>query len=726
MLYIRYSLPRPTPPANLNPTFQSDPIFAPPALVPDRRAKGEWGTKFNLKNVAIHAHLLPTGEVLYWGRREFPGAPTFASLNEHKCFPFLLDLETLQSRRTSQPKRADGELINLFCSSHTFLPDGRLFVTGGHYYDSQGIEQSTIYDPFTNTWSPGPVMEHGRWYPTAVTLADGSVLVCSGQYATPSPLSPPPPPPPPDTPTNNTPEIWIDGQPGWTQLTDFRVATKLDLTLFPRMHVAPDDRVFMSGTSAPSYFFDTANKGTWTESSCRQAGVCEYAPSVMYDVGKIIYIGGGSPPLTTVEVIDLNAATPAWRTVQPMHFARRQHNATLLPDGTILVTGGTQGADFNNLSKGQPVHTAELWDPTAETWTLLADEEVDRCYHSTAVLLPDGNVLSAGGGEFNPGPGWVTNDPAATHTDAQIFKPPYQFKGPRPEILLAPEIIEYGQPFYVATSNSGQIKKASLIRLTSVTHSFNQNQRINFLTPSDIKDGVVTFTAPPHAKVCPPGHYLLFLLNEESVPSIGKIVQVKGHPKAAPRVAAEKTDPIVDNEAIIANAKRAPVVIGLVSTCPYGCWGNALTILARLKDVEIVRPIVNAEESVAYVYLNHDGLPDSQNWQEEFARLAFDAYNFRGVEVTLQGAVDLLAGALTILGNEHRPAVTLAPLEGPDLVQWRRDPTGATEPPTQAELQAFEQLTRQRQQTSGKVEVTVTGPLQKTQSGFVLKVRKYK
>ena len=688
--------------------------------------QGEWGTKFDLKNVAIHAHLLPTGEVLYWGRRELPGAPAFASLNEHKCFPFLLDLATQRSRPTSQPKRADGELVNLFCSGHTFLPDGRLLVTGGHYYDSQGIEQSTIYDPFTNTWAPGPVMENGRWYPTAVTLGDGSALVCSGQYATPGPLSPPPPPPQPNTPTNNTPEIWIDGQPGWTRLSDFRVSTKGDLTLFPRLHVAPDGRVFMSGTSASSFFFDTADQGSWTESSARQAGVSEYAPSVMYDVGKIIYIGGGSPPTNTVEVIDLNVPTPTWRTVQPMHFPRRQHNATLLPDGTILVTGGTKGEGFNNLDNGQPVHTAELWNPTTETWTLLADEEVDRCYHATAVLLPDGNVLSAGGGEFNPGPGWVSNGPAATHTDAQIFKPPYQFKGPRPEILHAQEIIEYGQPFDVRTPNSSDIKKASLVRLTSVTHSFNQNQRINFLAPTDIKDGVVTFTAPPHANLCPPGHYLMFLLNQESVPSIAKIIQVKGYPEAAPRVAAEITDPITDNEAIIANAKRPPVVIGLVSTCPYGCWGNALTILPQLKDVEIVRPIVNVQESVAYVYLNHGGLPDPEKWQEEFARLAFDAYNFRGVEVTLQGAVDWLNGALTILADEHRPAVTLAVLEGPDLVQWRRDPSGATKPPKQAELQAFEQLRHLRQQTPGKMEVTVTGPLQKTQSGFVLKVREYK
>jgi hypothetical protein len=119
-----------------------------------------------------------------------------------------------------------------------------------------------------------------------------------------------------------------------------------------------------------------------------------------------------------------------------MNFARRQHNATILPDGTVLVTGGTRGGGagdeaFNNLNLGQPVHIAELWDPRKKVktgqWTMLAAEQTDRCYHSTAVLLPDGRVLSAGGGEFllNEGtPQQVANDPKDTHTDAQLFDTP--------------------------------------------------------------------------------------------------------------------------------------------------------------------------------------------------------------------------------------------------------------------------------------------------------------
>ena len=108
-----------------------------------------------------------------------------------------------------------------------------------------------------------------------------------------------------------------------------------------------------------------------------------------------------------------------------MNFPRRQHNATILADGSVLVTGGTRSGgpgppqNFDNLDLGQPVHVAELWDPNRQQWTELAAEMIDRCYHSTAVLLPDATVLSAGGGEFFPIEAVTEeNDPADSHRDS--------------------------------------------------------------------------------------------------------------------------------------------------------------------------------------------------------------------------------------------------------------------------------------------------------------------
>ena len=147
----------------------------------------------------------------------------------------------------------------------------------------------------------------------SVTLPDGSVLVCSGSFATGVP-GPPTAQGGPQTATNNFPQIWNNGP--WETLTSFNENDQNSLPLYPRIHVSPDGRVFMSGTNAEGFFFNPANAGTWTPSASRSAGSRDYAPSVMYDVGKILYIGGGNDPSTFLptnvcETIDLNQPAPA-------------------------------------------------------------------------------------------------------------------------------------------------------------------------------------------------------------------------------------------------------------------------------------------------------------------------------------------------------------------------------------------------------------------------------
>jgi galactose oxidase len=219
-----------------------------------------------------------------------------------------------------------------------------------------------------------------------------------------------------------------------------------------------------------------------------------------------------------------------------MQFARRQHNATILADGAVLVTGGTQGSGFNDLGLGGPVHTAELWNPTENTWQQLAPESVDRCYHATVVLLPDGRVFSAGSGEFAAAVN-VSSLPTDSHPNCQLFSPPYLFKGARPVITQAPAQLSYGESFVVQTPAPNAISQVTLIRLGSVTQSFNQNQRINFLA-FQAGANQLTVTAPVNGNVCPPGHYMLFLLNQAGVPSVANIIQIGVPvPPTAPAVA---------------------------------------------------------------------------------------------------------------------------------------------------------------------------------------------
>ena len=583
---------------------------------PDKR--GQWGGPFTLLNVGIHAHVLPTGLVLMWGRRDnrqqsldtdpaSPLAPGLPPAPPATCTPFLWNPANGNMTQTPQPTLNDGTTnANLFCSGHAFLPDGRLLVAGGHLADGHGLNQATIYDPAANTWAPTAVMGDGRWYPTAIALPSGSVLVLSGSFFDPTQ----------NLVINNVmPQIWSNGT--FTSIASIPGAA---LDLFPRMHVASTGILYMTSL-IQTWSLDVSGTGTWTAlpNVLQPNGLCDYAPSVLHDVDKVLFVGGGNPPTANAVTIDLSQAQLAWRPTDPMNFPRRQHNATVLPDGTVLVTGGTRGGGapgtaeaFNDLDPGQPVHIAELWDPKTGHWTMLAAEKTDRCYHSTAVLLPDGRVLSAGSGEFilNEGtPQQVANDPQDTHYDAQVFSPPYLFKGPQPQITSAPDSVQYGDTFEIGTAQPEQIATISLIRLSSVTHSFNAGQRINFL-PSQVAGGTLTATAPPDANACPPGHYMLFIVNLQGVPSVAKIIQVSV-PAAAAAQAREAAQPEAaavgapapgrqaakDAFALRATVRAAAsgtrVVAGITGICPYGiaaCWGGANEALRNLEGVQYVEP----------------------------------------------------------------------------------------------------------------------------------------
>jgi galactose oxidase len=205
------------------------------------------------------------------------------------------------------------------------------------------------------------------------------------------------------------------------------------------------------------------------------------------------------------------------------------------PKATFLQGGGGQNSGFNDLTSGEPVHTAELWNPATGEWTVLAAEDVDRCYHSTTVLLPDATVLSAGGGEYRPD-NVHPNPDEDSHRDAQIFRPPYLFRGPRPEITSRLNEVAYGQTFMVGTPQPQDVELVSWIRLPSVTHAMDYSQRINFLSFRTTAGGL-EITAPDNANICPPGHYMLFLLNKAKVPSIAKILHIEA-PAGARRIAA--------------------------------------------------------------------------------------------------------------------------------------------------------------------------------------------
>ena len=716
--------------------------------------EGLWGDPFDLLNVAIHAHLLPTGEVLYWGRRTEVGSDSFDTLNEHFCSTFLWNPGTGTSRRTAQSPQllGNGGGVNLFCSGHSFLPDGRLFVIGGHLFDSEGVDSTNVYDPFADTWTALSRMNNGRWYPSALTLPDGSVLAMSGQHATGVPG-----PPPNDNILNPDTQIWRDN--AWVTTRDFQVPP-----LYPRLHIEPKQgHIFMSGPLGKSYFLDVSGDGTWTAGPpVRDGNVRDFAPSVMYDSGKIIFIGGGQDAITQqptnlAEIIDLNDAVPQWQQTAPMHFLRRQHNATVLPDGTVLVTGGTQDVafnshlkGFNNVDPGAPVRQAELWDPVSKQWTLMATEKTDRCYHSIALLLPDGRVLSAGGGEYAPENRNMPNPPGDSKKDAQLFSPPYLFKGPPPTFSSPPPTeITYGQEFSVFVDAGDTIGKVSWIRLGSVTHSCNMNQSLIFL--QKVQQGTkITVQAPSSPNIAPPGHYMLFVVNTNGVPSIGSIIRIASAPATIdPAFRAATTGRVQHmlaaapapvnlmalNEKITLDQDKPPIILGVTTSCPYGlgaCWSGAFHALGHLANVALVRPVPDTINSTAFLYpINESDLPDIDTWRKQFAKKVNGSYLLRGIEVTLSGPVSVESqhsgvSRLTMPATATRPdAVALAPLESKDKVQWDSQ-KGSNRAVTEDEASAFEELGAAAREN---VNMTVTGPLLKQNSPegekWVLQVRDF-
>ena len=473
------------------------------ASVLDPAVVGKWSVNQKWPVQAIHSVYLPTGKILIFTYDE--------KINN-------VNLWDPVQNTFSKPASFNGYL---YCSGHAMLEDGRVLLTGGKLGKVNGVplgpRDAVIYDPFNDTWTVTPDMNAGRYYPTNTTLGNGDVLVVAGTDQNGKP--------------NNVPQVYDPQSNTWRSLS----TSKLVMPLYPMMFVLPDGRVYNVGPLQGTTIFDPSGTGTRVGGPRHVFGERGAGSAVMYDTGKILVLGGGSTPRSTAEVIDMTKASPAWRQVDTMDAARRNVNATILPDGNVFVTGGTSGPGANNTST--PVFITEMWNPGTEQFTQMAPMAVPRWYHSTALLLPDGRVMSAGGN------GKIS---------AEIYSPSYLFKGPRPVISAAPAAMGYGQTFNVQTASTN-VTSAVLVRLGSATHSFNPDQRIARLqfTPTT---GGLTVTSPANGNLAPPGFYMLFVLNAQGVPSIAKIVRLDGD------VAAPTNNPSLNRNAAYAPPAKSTVV----------------------------------------------------------------------------------------------------------------------------------------------------------------------
>jgi hypothetical protein len=473
---------------------------------------GKWSAVYDWPVVAIHASLLPSGKVLAYD--SVPGqvgaTETFTGPHDGT----RVTLWTPNGDQAGSHVSANNNLkLNLFCSGHTTLADGRLFTAGGNFDSSlTGIKQTHVFNPANNTWNVEGNMQVARWYPSVTPTEKGEVLITGGLTD-----------PAPGVLPTDKPEL--RGTTGALRVLNGAASQTASNRFYGWLRQAPNGKIAYLGPEKNLRYLDVNGNGAWSDIGDRDGQTRSYGSFAMYAPGKVLISGGGGSNNSAV-VVDLNTGTSA--ATAPMAFQRRQHNLTILADGQVLATGGYENSDNFLVDVNKGVYPAESWNPTTGQWKTLASMERTRQYHSTALLLPNGRVLSAGGG--------ICGDCTQQNylqKNAEIFSPPYLFTkdgsgqlATRPVISSAPGSLTYNQRFTVTTASARRLTKVSLVRFGGVTHSVNMDQQFQSLPFVATSNSTISVTSPNSSRIAPPGRYMMFLIDDQGVPSFAKFMQV--------------------------------------------------------------------------------------------------------------------------------------------------------------------------------------------------------
>lgn len=532
--------------------------FARSPGLPNSNVVGAWSPVFSLPLVPIQVVLLTNGKLLMWdsvGDDPTETYPVQTSTRAAIWDPLTNDVARVDNAVGT------GTGYNIFCSGFAHLPDGTPFIAGGNrneYLD--GIDTTHLFDQVNNAWVLGPTMAEGnRWYPSVTPLASGELLITSGG-----------------------PPIAEVYSAAGTLRSLTNAAWYMEL--YPWLQAAPNGNVLYFGPSNEIRYIGTAGTGELSDVQYRDSLVRSYGSYAMYDIGKIVASGGGlsSSKTVVIDVKDPNV-DPVVEQPADMAFGRRQHSLTVLPDGTVLATGGNEtGAALIDMDGN--VFEAELWNPVTKTWTTLSGASEVRQYHSTAILLPDGRVFTGGGGICR-----TCADVGYLQKNMEIFTPPYLYNkdgsgtlAARPTINTAPAMVTYNDSFAVETPDAANITSVVMMRISSDTHSVNFEQRRVPLAFSNIGNGL-SVIAPPNGNIAPPGMYMLFLIDSSGVPSVAKMVSVQhGAGLGAPMIVA------TEGGNSKAKLDWIPVPGAINYTIRYGTVSGSYTNSVQVGDVTTV------------------------------------------------------------------------------------------------------------------------------------------
>ena len=498
---------------------------------------GQWGAPFPIPIFGIHALMLPTGKVMWWA---YPLAPQDEG---NTAEAWLWDPATGTSNRVDPPLGqdydgdGDRDPANIWCSGQSLLPDGRVLVTGGNlqYAPSgtdgwRGLNKVYTFNPFNETWTEQPSMQHGRWYPTQTLLPDGRTAIMSGWDETGT-----------ETQAKEielfTPSPDMNGVGQLTTIAMRGGSGPPEAELYPRTFVMPSGRTMVAGPApedtwyfnqvgpAPGNSFSWGERANFSDSRLWGSSVLE--PGGPSGSTKVTAIGGRrygqeTTPRADAETMDDQNPGSGWQPAPSLNIGRAHANTVLLPDGSKVQVGGGLGSSgtAGQYAYNDSQRQVELFDPATNTWRLGASQAEGRAYHSTAVLLPDGRVISAGD-NYNG----ATAGGGKTTDNAEIYSPPYLFKGGRPAISAAPDSVNWADSFGI--NSPDQVSRAVLMAPAATTHGNDMNQRHVELAVTDTVSGAgVNVVSPPNARVAPPGYYMLFLLNSQGAPSVARWVRL--------------------------------------------------------------------------------------------------------------------------------------------------------------------------------------------------------
>ena len=493
-------------------------------------------------HMAIHAALVQTGEILYFGGWfESEGIYRFNVISEIVDDEFESDLPN----------------TDMFCGAHAFLADGRLLVGGGELPPGEegedlhghggmtggGSRTCWIYEPKTRTWDKAGDMNldpagnpesGGRWYPMLTTLYDNQVIAVAGhpdvRESYPSAEEDE------QRHSNNTPERYSPQSNSWTLLTAETTAENGIRDEYHRTFLLPNGHIFFatrvkdfnryynpySGTFLDEPLIEPPAEGIYHQGSRGTAVLLPllpedgYTPRVLIcnsEHARRITLSGDSPAWG-------QAGTRSWDDTPP---ERNHACSVILPNGQVFISGGTEYSGSDDAERQQnAVREGEIYDPgidwesgtygepSEQQWTTVQQAFVRRHYHSVALLMPNGTVWTGG----SNGPGGEANQ----ERRIEVYRPAYCAEFGRPEITDSPDYIIYGSNFEVRTPQAANIQRVALIRDGSVTHAFDSDQRYVGLTFSHAGGDRLAVTAPPHSALAPPGYYMLWLIDTSGRP----------------------------------------------------------------------------------------------------------------------------------------------------------------------------------------------------------------